>query len=46
MIAVTGCARRAPSIVVAGSGGELLQTALGRLVRSIAVLLRTASSNA
>jgi hypothetical protein len=46
MIAVTGYGRRAPSIVVAGSGGEFLQTALSRLARSIAVLLRTASSNA
>jgi hypothetical protein len=31
MIAVTGCAGRVPSIVVTGSGGELLQTALSRL---------------
>jgi hypothetical protein len=30
MIAVTGCAGRVPSIVVTGSGGELLRTALSR----------------
>jgi hypothetical protein len=35
MIAVTDRARRAPSIVVAGSGGELLQTALSRSARPI-----------